>query len=101
MRQETIKKLFERRPFTERERADMKDLYAHAELFALRMVQTIPSGVELELAVFKLKELLGLCETAVALNPKCEAQTEMHLKGSRENTMCGTTSADSPAYTRR
>lgn len=70
MRETTVRELFARRQFTQVERDNMKDLYSNAELLALRIVKTIPEGVEQELAIRKLKEVLGECETAVALNPR-------------------------------
>lgn len=72
-----IKQLFARRPFSVRERADMVELYAHAEFLAQRIIKTVPQSVPLDLAVMKLKEVMALCETAVALHPQDEPQMEM------------------------
>jgi hypothetical protein len=65
-----IKKLFERRRFTDEERSTMEALYAEATILAERIDRTMPTSVEKELAIFKLKECLAYCETAVAMNPR-------------------------------
>jgi hypothetical protein len=65
-----IKKMFERRPFTPKEREDMKELYGIAETLALRIEKQVPAGLEKELALVKIKEVLAFCEAAVAMNPE-------------------------------
>lgn len=75
--QEMIKKLFERRTFTAKERAEMRELYAFGEMFANQMVRVVPDCEHLSRAVMKLKESLADCEAAVALHPKCDKQIEM------------------------
>lgn len=80
-----ITKLFERRQFTHQERLEMRELYQHTEMLAQRMAATVPNCPSLEDAIFKLKESLAACETAVALNPKFDAQVAMDL----DNTTVG------------
>lgn len=65
-----VRKLFERRQFTQDERDNMRELYSNAELLAIRISRTIPECHEQALAVGKLKEALAYCETAVALHPR-------------------------------
>jgi len=48
----------------------MEELYSFAELFAQRLVKTVPTCIERELALHKVKGVLSLCESGLAMNPK-------------------------------
>jgi hypothetical protein len=74
-----IKRLFARRQFTEEERDTMRGLYAHAELLANRIAEVIPGCDYSVSAIHQLKNCMADCESAVALNPKCDKQVEMPL----------------------
>jgi hypothetical protein len=79
MNEYSVKQLFARRIFTSKERENMKELYAHAELLALRILKTVPQSLQQERAIVRIKDVLADCETAVALHPsemdaaQCEA----------------------------
>lgn len=83
-----ITKLFERRQFNEKERTTMRELYQQTEMLAERMATTLPDCEHVKAAIFRLKDSLALCETALALNPRCDKQVEMPLGGDAE---CGST----------
>jgi hypothetical protein len=76
----TIKNLFERRQFTTSEREAMKELYTFGELLANQIIKAVPDCEHQLRAVLKIKEALGDCETALALNPKCDKQAEMKFE---------------------
>lgn len=84
MESESVRKLFERRQFSETERAEMRELYAQTEALAQRLVRTIPPCGSRDEAVYCLKMSLAHVETAVALNPKCDKQVSMTFNGCGE-----------------
>jgi hypothetical protein len=65
-----IKTLFERRQFTDKERAVMKELYKQTEMLAHRMWELLPKCEFTEQAVFRLKDVMASCETALAIYPE-------------------------------
>lgn len=89
-----ISKLFERRQFSAQERMDMRELYQHTEMLAHRMATTVPNCPHLEEAIFKLKDSLAACETAVALNPKFDTQMGLPLSGDAINADAKVSHAD-------
>lgn len=94
---EFIKKLFERRQFNTQERAAMQELYAFGEMFAHQIVRLTPECDFQLRAIAKLKDALADCETAMALNPKCDKQMGLPLGGC--DAECGPNEFGKPAST--
>lgn len=86
---EFIKKLFERRQFNTQERAAMQELYAFGEMFAHQIVRLTPECDFQLAAIAKVKDALAMCETAVALNPKCDKQVAMPFAEECGTNECG------------